>query len=216
MKTKIFESRSKIFDPDSVVRWLVASILLLVLFLIVVILDAYAGEYNAIIYANKRNPVVTAEAREHWKTFIPDLGTGEVIRDFYVLERNATKIVVHALVDTRNGEDGQVKRIKDYIRTLNGCVAPTLQGPTCSTPVGQQVLAWWGRTAEEAYTKLWQSRSTHAVFETIAKGVLRYPVTTTCDGQPCTLVVSVVEAETTHGETIEAQKLMIPHRFSGR
>ena len=176
----------------------------------------YAGQYEAIIYCNTRNPEVFGELREHWKPQVPDVGVDELIRDFKVLERQGEKFIVHALVDTVSGEDGQVGRIKDHIRSVNGCTAPTLQGPTCTTPVAQQILAWWAKDADTMYTNLWKDRTTHAVFETIAKGILRYPVETTCDGAPCTLIVSITDAEDVYGETIDSQKMIVPHRFYGK
>jgi hypothetical protein len=176
---------------------------------------AMAAQYQAILYCNFRAPS-GEEIKEHWKPEIPNVGIDEVIRDFRLLEKQGAKRVYHALVDTSSGEDGQVGRIKEHIRTLNGCEAPVLQGPECTTPVGQQILAWWAKDADTMYKRLWQDRATHAIFETIAKSILRYPVETTCDGEPCTLIVSVADAETTYSETIDPQKLMIPHRFYGK
>lgn len=190
--------------------------LILIVLGLLYVLPLYAGQYHAIIYCNKRNPEIAGDIREHWKPDIPDVGADEVIRDFKVLERQGEKFVVHALVDTASGVDGQVGRIKDHIRIVNGCTAPTLQGPTCTTPVAQQLLAWWDKDADQMYTKMWQDRTTHSVFETIAKGVMRYPVETTCGGEPCTLIVSVTEAEDTYLETIDPQKIMVPHRFYGK
>ncbi len=176
---------------------------------------SYADFYNAIIYCNYRNSEVEG-IKKHWKPNIPDVGVDEVIRDFVVLEKQGAKRVYHAMVDTSSGGDGQIDRIKSFIRGVNGCEAPTLQGPTCSTAVGSQILAWWDRDVTQMYTKMWQDRSTHAVFNTIAKRVLRYPVETICEGEPCTLRVSITVAEDTYGETIDNQKILIPHKFSGR
>jgi hypothetical protein len=188
---------------------------ILTLLILAVPLSLFAGQWEAIIYANFRAPA-GEEIKEHWKPEIPDVGIDEVIRDFRRLETQGSKRVYHALVQTTDGTTGQIKRIKDHIRVVNGCVAPTLQGPTCTTPMAQQIHAFWGKDADIMYTNLWQARSDDAFYMTLAKGVLRYPVETTCDGEPCTLIVSVTEAETTYGETIDAQKLMVPHRFYGK
>ena len=118
------------------------------------------------------------------------------------------------MIDTSTGEDGQVLRIKNYIRSVNGCEAPTLMGPTCSTPVAQQILAWWAKDATTMYTRMWQDRSTHPVFETIAKTILRYPVTDPCE--TCIPIVSVKYAEDTLGYAIDPQLIILPHRFLGR
>ena len=171
--------------------------------------------YNAIIYCNFRNPEVREGILEHWKPEIPDVGVDEIIHDFVVLEKQGDKRVYHALISTSSGNDGQIARIKDYIRSINGTVAPILQGPEGSTPIAQQILSWWDKTVEGMYTKMWKDRNVHAVFETIAKGVLRYSVNTLCDGEPCIKVVSITDAENIYGETIDPTKIMIPHSFMG-
>ena len=182
---------------------------LIVLLILIFAIPSYAGVYEAIIYCNFRNP----DIGDHWKPEIPDVGVDEIIRDFYVLEKQGLKLLVHALVDTSSGNDGQVLMIKNHIRNVNGCTPPTLQGPTCTTPVGQQILVWFDKTAVGMYTNLWQDRTIHAVFETIAKGTLRYKVETTCDGEPCNRIVSITDAEDTYGEVIDAQLILLPHRF---
>ena len=188
--------------------------IILVLILLFPILD-WAGSWEAIIYSDFRTPA-GEEVLEHWKPEIPDVGIDEVIRDFYLLAKQGSKRVYHALIETSTGSDGQVGRIKDYIRGVNGCIAPTLQGPTCTTAVGSQILVWWAKDADGAFTQLWQDRSTHAVMDTIARTVINYPVETTCDGEPCTIIVSAKDAVDVYGETIDPLKLMVPHRFFGR
>jgi len=187
----------------------------LILLILLCAVPVWGAQYQAIIYSDFRTPA-GEELLEHWKPEIPDVGLDEVIRDFYLLAKQGSKRVYHALVDTSNGSDGQVGRIKDYIRGVNGCTAPTLQGPTCTTAVGSQILIWWAKDADGAFTQLWQDRSTHAVMDTIARTVINYPVETTCDGGPCTRIVSAKDAVDVYGETIDPSKLMVPHRFFGK
>jgi hypothetical protein len=66
------------------------------------------------------------------------------------------------------------------------------------------------------YKNMWKDRSTHSVFEAIAKAVLRYPVTTIIDSEEVKQVVSVTDAENIYGETIYPTKIMAPHLFQGR
>jgi hypothetical protein len=188
---------------------------ILTLLILAVPLSLFAGQWEAIIYADFRAPG-GEEIKEHWKPEIPDVGIDEVIRDFRRLETQGGKRVYHALVQTTDGVTGQIKRIKDHIRVVNGCAAPTLQGPTCSTPVVDQILVWWGRTAEDAFKSLWQDRGTHNVIDIIARKTLRYSVETTCDGEPCTRIVSVKDAVDVYGESIVANQILIPHRFLGK
>ena len=159
---------------------------------------------NVILYCNGRAPEIVGEVSEHWKSEIPALEASEVIRDFMLIGKQGAKRVFHCLVEKEPGNLGQIKRIIDYVENYNDGKA-----------IQDQILFWSARTADEAYTKLWQDRVTDPFIETIAKKILRYPVDTLCDGEPCTLIVSVEDAEDVYGETIDPQKILVPHRFLG-
>jgi len=181
---------------------------------------AVAEEYVAIIYCNFRATETIDGKAEHWKPSLPDLGVGTVIRDHILLEKQGAKRVYLALVDTDNGEDGQVGEIRNYIRGVNGCDAPTLQGPTCSTDVDEQILSWWGRGGRDAYRQLWNDRATDPFFNILARRILRYRVEYACeiDGEPntCRKTVSLADAVDVYEEVIDPLKVLEHTVFSGR
>jgi hypothetical protein len=164
---------------------------------------AGAGTFNVLIYCNFRAPA-GEEIKEHWKPEIPDVGVDEVIRDFRLIAKQGAKRFYHALVYKSADNSKQFARIKTYIDNFND-----------GKPINQRILFWHSKTARQVYKNLWLDRTTDPFIETIAKRVLRYPVQTTCDGEPCTRIVTVEEAETTYGESIDAQKILMPHSFFG-
>lgn len=172
----------------------------------------HAADYNVLIYSNKRNPKEINNSLEHWKPDIPDLGPGEVLRDFIVIYRSGNKMVSHALLI----DAVQIARVKEYIRAFNGCPDDALMGETCTAPMPQQIYSWWNRTADGVYQDMWNDSDNYPTFKELAEQCLKYPVTAECDGQPCELTVSVKRAKTVYGETIDPQKIRVYQRFVGR
>lgn len=171
------------------------------------------AEYNVILYSIARTPVENVDgSKEHWKDEIPDLGEDEVLRDFYVLYRSGNRMLSHALLFHQE----QIDRVRNHLQMENGCPEGVLMGSECTTPIPLQIYSWWHRDTEGVYQAFYLDSPNHPTFKELAKQALRYPVETTCDGEPCTLIVSIKMAETVYGETIDPQKIMIPHTFSGR
>jgi len=178
---------------------------------------AHAKWLNVLIYCTARPSEIMAGIKEHWKDELPDLGAGAVIRDHKLLAKQGQKRFYHALVEKSEDNSAQFSAIKTYVKTYNDCSEPgVIWSPDCGTALNEQIMFWAGETAEDAYKALWQDRSIAPLIKAIAKRVLRYPVQTTCEGEPCTRIVSVTEAEDTYGETVNAQKILIPHEFYGK
>lgn len=193
------------------------SILIGLCFLIGLAALADAKIINVLIYCKGRPSEIVGEIKEHWKDELPDLGAGQVIRDHVLLAKQGQKRFYHALVERSDDNTKQFNAIKNYAKDANGCTEPgVIWSVECTTPLSDQILFWNGATAEDAYKSLWQDRSLDPLIETIAKGILRYRVDTTCDGEPCKRTVSVQEAEDTYGVTIDPQQILIPHKFYGR
>ena len=155
--------------------------------------------YNVIIFCKFKNtPHDNEDSPIHWKPEIPDFEDAVFVRDFIVLGEKANRKMCHMLVDERDDS------VRDYIDSFNE-----------GKPVVQQILNWWNKDVKQAYFDMWADIDLHPLIEDVAKDILKYPVDTLCDGEPCTLIVSVAEAEDTYGEVIDPLKIMIPHRFLG-
>lgn len=156
--------------------------------------------YNVIIYCLfKKTPNDGNGNPVHWKPEIPDFEDQASVRDFVVLGEKAGRKMCHMLVEY---EDSSVR---DYIDTFN-------QGK----PITLQILNWWHRDVEKMYQAMWSDIGLHPLIEDIAKAVMRYPVQDEVDGETINRIVSVESAENDYSEVIDPQKIMIPHRFSGR
>lgn len=149
-----------------------------------------AGIVNVLLYCED----IDAPENTHWKSKVPRLADGEVIRDFRLIASQGDKRFFHCIME----KNAQSIRVKNWIDNTWNPENP-----------GNEILYWIGVTADEAYTKLWQDVPNRA----IAERVLRYPVATTCEGNPCTIMVSVYEAENTYGETIVPSNIRKPMTF---
>lgn len=129
----------------------------------------------------------------------------ELLVDFKVIAEQGGKFFVHALIERSAANTKQFKKIKDYIEAYNEGKA-----------IQDQILYWADKTALGVYIKLWQSRNDDPFIMVIMKKILRYPVETTCDGQPCMRLMTIEEAESPpYNEVIDPQLIKIPHSFFG-
>lgn len=179
--------------------------------------NAEARVLDILLYVNKASfNDMTPEEQEsapstvRRKIDFPDLKNAllqrEIITHYKKLVEQGNKGFWHCLVDTDAATPKQFERIKAWIDSQNE-----------GKPINQQVLYWKGNGATAVWTNFVKARTDDPFIMTLVKKIVKYRVQTTCDGSPCTRLVTIEEAEAApYNETIQWTNAVIPHKFYGR